>query len=546
MKNYAFLIFATFASMICMGQSSTFQKIFSTDLYTVDGTASYHDYDTATPSPSQIICFSSQIGTPGKFDIALLKIDSSGAVLANNILTKDPAYHDWVKAFIKLDGSYYMTGSSRAFDTSASHYESSYLIKFDENLNLRSQTNYVFPDREIFAQSVAATSDHKILISGLTVHNSNWSFFLMKTDTMGNLIWFKQYAQPIDAAVVSELSNGDIMVAGSYAYGFQFIQPVACRFDSHGNLIWARIYIFATGTFDNQNSTLEFIHDFGNGNIILAGRTDFSGVGAIGFMDSYVLKITDLGNVVWAKTYGGFQNDWPYDYTITPNDNLIISGSTSSFFNFSNYGFALSVDSSGSVINTTAFGDTIMQEQITLTGFRQLNTTRNMVFGMKDNSGLYNLYVSDFSQNSTAHCPLYPVSFQVADASTYPQWNFTFAADSSISPYGNDNSFLNYSGINDSILCADITSVDENSFNRSEVVTILTNPVTDHLKIHLHNNESQDVVANIFNLIGEIILNVKMEKGINTIDVSALHNGIYLFNWHAGENSGSKNLFIIR
>ena len=525
-------------------QSASFQKVISSDVYTVYGTAPFHEYAIATPSSEHIICFSASIGTPGKFDIAMLKTDSSGAVIANNIFTQDPSYHDWVRGFTRIGNSYYMTGSSRAFDTSSFHNESAYMVKFDNNLNLLSQNNYLLPNSEIFAQSITPTADNKILITGTTVQNSNWSFFLLKTDTTGNLIWFKQYAQPINAAVVRELSNGDIMVAGSYPYAFQFIQPVACWFDSYGNLIWARNYNFSTGTFDYQNSTLEFIHDFGNGNIILAGRTDYSGAGALGFMDSYVLKITNSGSVVWAKTYGGFQNDWPYGYTVTPNDELVISGSTSSFFNNSNFGFVQAIDSSGALIYGDAFGDTTTNEQITLTGLRQLSATRSLVIGIKYIANLFNLYISDFTNSNSGQCPVNPVVFQSADATSYPTLNFTFVADSSITVYGNDVSFHSYSGLIDSVICEGITSVSES--NSQYPVTVFPNPTNDLLQVQFPDNLCEKINVSFYNLVGEKISDLSLDKGINKLEVSAMAPGVYILSWKTGEISGCKKITIIR
>jgi hypothetical protein len=334
------------------------------------------------------------------------------------------------------------------------------------------------------------------------------------------------------------------MIAGSYPYAFQFIQPVACRFDSYGNLIWAKNYNFSTGTFDNQNSVLEFIHDFGNGNIILAGRTDYSGVGSIGFMDSYVLKITDSGSLVWAKTYGGYQNDWPSGYSVKPNNELIICGSTNSFFNNSNFGFVQAIDSSGVLISGDAFGDTTTNELLTLTGFRQLSATRNLVFGTKYIDNLFNFYFSDFNNANSGQCPVHPVLFQSADAATYPTLNFTFVADSSITVYGNDVSFHTYSGIIDSVICAGATSTGENELQDN--VKVFPNPANDLLHLQFPDNPGEKIHSSFYSLFGEKISDSYLSNSINELDVSAMAPGIYILSWKTGEISGFKKITIIR
>ncbi|HKR03900.1 MAG TPA: T9SS type A sorting domain-containing protein [Bacteroidia bacterium] len=520
-------IYILCAAHISGAQSSSFQKRFISDLYTVHGTASFHEPGALPVSGEQVICFSAQIGTPGKFDIVLLKIDSAGSILNSKILTKDPGFHDWTREFIRLGSNYYMTGSSRAFDTSTFHYESSYLLKFDANLDVLSQTNYFLPDRELFAQALTATSDGKILMTGVTSYNSNWQFFLLKTDTTGNVTWFKQYPLGIDANVVREVSNGDIMIAGSMAYSFQFIQPMAFRFDSNGNLLWAKNYIYATGAFDYQNSNLEFVHDFGNGNILLAGRTDYSGIAALGFMDSYVLMVNNAGDVTWSKTFGAFQSDWAYDYSISSNNELVICGSTGSFFNYSNYGFVQVMDTSGALVSSYAFGDTTIQEQITLTGFRQLSAGNSMVIGYKTHANLFNLYVSDFSATGSGTCPVYPVSFQSADASSYPVQSFVAVADSSLTPYTNNDSFNFYSGINDTVLCAGITSVDENPFSAGEL-TVFPNPATDHISIAFSHLPKSICTVKLSDVTGRVMKQTTFAEKQFMLDVSAYTCGIYI------------------
>lgn len=503
-------------------QFSSFQKLVVSDVSSVYGTAPFHKPGPISPSPEQVVCFSAQIATPGKFDIAILKIDSSGFITANKILTKNPGFHDWARGLTKLGANYYMTGSSRAFDTSSFYYESTYLVKFDAGLNVLSQTNYFLPDREIFGSAITATADNNILITGTTIYNSNRAAFLLKADTSGNIIWFRQYPATVDITYVRELSNGDIMVCGSLAYAFQFIQPIAMHFNSTGGLLSATNFIFATGPFDYQNSTLEFIHDFGNGNVLLAGRTDYSGF-SIGFMDSYAIMMNVLtGNITWAKVFGAFQNDWPSGYSVNLDNNLVICGSTGSFFNYSNYGFAQVIDTSGTLLSSYAFGDTAVQEQLTLTGFRQMNAAKNLIIGFKSNLGSFNFYRSDFSSAPIGGCPVYPVSFSTVNVA-YPPSIFGVSIDNTLTPYTNNDNFNTYTGVNEMLLCSMVTSANDFTAGKNDV-TIFPNPADRQLEIHL---KSRFTSVDFFNVTGEQISNHSLKQGINSIDVSDLESGIY-------------------
>lgn len=531
--KYFLLTYLLLASSISRAQTSSIQKVSGCNVYDVNGIVPFHQTGITTPSSNQIICFSAQVTDPGKHDIVIMKIDSAGNNLNHKVLTKDPNFHDWTQAFIELGNNYYMTGSSRGFDTSSFSYESSYLLKFDDNLNIISQTNYFLSGRELFAKSITATSDNNILITGSMVFSSNWSFFLLKTDTLGSVIWFKQYGYPqgMDASVVRELANGDIMIAGSFPYGFQFIMPAALRFTGTGNLIWAKIYIYDTNAFANQNSVLKFIHDFGNNRILLAGQTDYSGIASHGFMDSYALMIDNNGSIVWSKTFGEFQSDWSYNYTLSSANQLVITGSTSSFYNFSNFGFVQYIDTTGTLLSSYAFGDTTVQEQITLSGFRELSTNENMLLGFKRIINDFNFYLTNFSTSASGTCPVNPVTFQTLDASSYPVFSYTVPLDSSLTPYTNTDTFTTYQGISDSILCSTIpNSIIENSVSEQSLL-VFPNPASDF--IYLPASDKKIIQVEFYNITGEKIKSQKINPADEIIYVNKLSAGIYFIKFIA-------------
>ena len=126
LKITAVILFVFCVNKILFAQYSSIQKVITSDLSTVYGTAPFHQPGSAAPSAEQVVCFSTMMATPGKFDIAVLKIDSAGAITGNKILTKNPNFHDWARSQVKLGDYYYLTGSSRAFDTSSFSYESAY------------------------------------------------------------------------------------------------------------------------------------------------------------------------------------------------------------------------------------------------------------------------------------------------------------------------------------------------------------------------------------------------------------------------------------
>ncbi len=483
-------------------QNGTFQKIYLADINSIDGTATFNPSNTL-PLASPVYCFSAQVATPGKYDIVLLRLDSAGNTMAHRMLTGNPMFHDWATGFTDLDGRYYLTGSSRAFDTSAASNESSYVLAFDNALSVLKHTNYFLPGREMFAKAVASTAAGDLLVTGVVSFNASWSFFLMKTDTAGNVLWFKQYALGVNAVAVHESPSGDILVAGSYADGFQRIQPVAFRFDASGNPKWGMNYIYATGPFDYQNSVLEYIHDFGNGSTLLAGRTDFSGAASLGGMDAYALLVDDAGTIKWAKTFGEFQADWPYGFILSPNGHLVISGGTGSFFNFSNFGFVQRIDTTGTILASLAFGDTTKQQQIALSDHRTTGFGRNQVAGHTVSAGIFNFFVADYLASPGGGCAVNPVVFQSKDASGYPAQPFAAGVDTSVVPYINHVPFSSYTGFGDSVLCSSPTGVGEIDGEMpffffagpaaGESITVYASATVDELA--LYDSQGRQVIA---------------------------------------------------
>jgi hypothetical protein len=522
MKITAALLACLVAALSCFSQSAIRQKLFMADVFDLTATVPFHEPGGPPTDPVPLVSFSAQVGTPGKYDVALVRIDSTGTALNTRLLYKNPSFHDWVTGCIRLNGFYWATGSSRAFDTSAFSHESSFLLKLDDSLNLLAQTNFFLPGRELFAGAITGEPGGGLILSGSVQYNTAWSFFLMKTDTAGSVQWFRQYAQPVDVAAVRVLANGDILVSGSAAYGFQFIQPVAMRFDASGNLLWAKNYLFATGPFDNQNSVLSFIHEFGNGRLWLAGRTDYSGAASLGWMDAHVLMADPNGDVIWSRTYGGSQPDWPYGFDFSPAGHLVVSGSTGSLFNFSNFGFLQFIDTAGTLVASLAFGDTSAQEQIVLSGFRPLNSTGALATGLKLHNGLFALYVSDYTAGTSGSCPVHSVAFQWFDASSYPVQAFFFSADSSLAPTTNNDTFNSYSGLADTILCNSPTAVQEPAVPTEPFVQFPNPVATDRFTVTGSGRPSEII---LYSATGRVVGHWAQPSG--PVRLRAPANGVY-------------------
>jgi len=126
----------------------------------------------------------------------------------------------------------------------------------------------------------------------------------------------------------------------------------AVRTDHLGNVIWAKAYggVFSEGTNGWGGMEIETISD---GGFALVGHTQSFGAGG---KDVFLVRMDSNGNTIWAKTYGGVLDDWGSGVQETMDGGLIISGRTASFGVGSTDAYLIRTDSSGDTLWTKTYG----------------------------------------------------------------------------------------------------------------------------------------------------------------------------------------------
>ncbi len=257
----------------------------------------------------------------GLSDIFLMKTDASGNVQWAKTYG-GTNYEDAYSVQQTLDGGYIVAGWTFSFGASIYIL----LIKTDENGNIQWAKTYGGTGDD-YASSVQRTSDGGYIVAGTT--NSfgagNWDIFLIKTDENGNIIWAKTYrGTDYDfASSVQQTSDGGYILAGyTNSFGAGSDDIFLIKTDANGNVQWAKTY---GGTNDDRAYPVQQTSDDG---YILAGYTRSFGAG---FDDIFLVKTDANGNIIWAKTYGGTDQDWAYSVQQTSDGGYIVAGSTWSF-----------------------------------------------------------------------------------------------------------------------------------------------------------------------------------------------------------------------
>ncbi|MDK2914937.1 MAG: hypothetical protein PWQ79_1852 [Thermococcaceae archaeon] len=163
-------------------------------------------------------------------------------------------------------------------------------------------------------------------------------------------LWARSYGgssyDRANAAVVAP--NGDVIVAGfTWSFGAGFLDAWVLRLDENGNVKWSK-------TYGGSGFDVAFAVAIApNGDIIVAGETDSFGAGG---GDVWVLRLDENGNIKWQKTYGGSDEDYAFAVSTAPNGDIILAGMSDSFGTGNGDFWVLRIDSEGNVKWSKTYG----------------------------------------------------------------------------------------------------------------------------------------------------------------------------------------------
>jgi len=209
----------------------------------------------------------------------------------------------------------------------------------------------MYPD---YAFSVQQTSDGGYIVAGETNSFTMGSLdiFLIKTDANGNIQWAKAYGGTgyDNARSVQQTSDGGYIVAGKTgSFGAGRYDIFLIKTDANGNVQWAKTY---GGTDDEEAYSVQQTSD---GGYIVAGWTRSFGAG---YDDAFLIKTDANGNIIWAKTYGGTNLDSASSVQQTSDGGYIVVGSTASFGAGNSDIFLIKTDANGNIIWAKTYGGT--------------------------------------------------------------------------------------------------------------------------------------------------------------------------------------------
>lgn len=323
--------------------------------------------------------------TNAENDYWLLKIDKAGTVLWSK--TYGGSGEDIGQKVIETsDGGFAIAGYSQSSDGDASAnqgFHDNWLLKLDNEGNIIWEKSYGYAGHD-HAYSLIQTNDGGYFMTGFldvtasggegNSRNSTsfrrhgiGEFWCHKLDASGNVQWRRYFGganndrsydvvQANDGGYVvtgfSESNDFDITNNhGSYDYW-------VIKLDSEGNLLWEKS--FGGSEVDQSRAIIKT----SDNSYIIAGNsfsTDGDITSNLGSSDFWLIKINDLGNLIWSKNYGG--SDFDYATSIRKSSNgYVVAGysqSTNNHLN-SNHGnndfWVMKIDHHGSLLWQKNFG----------------------------------------------------------------------------------------------------------------------------------------------------------------------------------------------
>ena len=450
----------------------------------------------------------------GMDDYWIVKVDSSGLIEWENTIGGTNIDKCFAVAQTS-DGGYIVGGWSNSGisgdKTEPSNGLIDYWIVKLNSTGLIEWQKSIGGDRDDIFQSMVSTSDGGFLLGGYSDSSISedksensigcLDYWVVKLDSLGNIEWDNTIGgDSCDnlAKVLQTLDGGYILIGDSLSGVFgDKTDP------SNGNVDYWVVKLDSDGNIEWQNSVggsyidnAKDIIQTSDGGYLLGGasRSDTSGdktEDSIGYYDIWVVKIDNLGNIVWDNTIGGNSNDSVNSLIETSENNFVIGGWTTSTIsgdvteslNGSEDAWILKLDSSGLIIGQDFLGGDGAE------GINEIIKKSNGELLIAANSN------SDISGDKTE----------------------------------NSNGGLDYWIVN---LNSDTLSTTENI--DIDTLSVFPNPVESFL--NFRNLNSNEVIVQIFSVTGQKIEIISIISN-NKIDLSNLTTGVYYLQISTPEGS---------
>lgn len=281
-------------------------------------------------------------------NLTLLKTDVNGTIVWKKTYDEGGNETEGFSLQKTADNNYIIGGMTKSmtmvsgtFFTMRSEDQSVYLLKIDEKGNKlwSRRFNYGGENVSSTATSVVVMRDGSYLVAGNVAKQGKTdkkiekpaqqvntsdvrNVLLLKVKANGTLAWAREIeANKITMGFsVIETKSGGMLVAGNTLAAIGGMETFLMLLDSKGNLQWSKTY--GAAKFESVADVVEMP----DGGFAVSAMTHSFGNN---ISDVLLFKTDAAGNLQWAKTYGGNNEEYPAKLVLH-NNSLIMVGSTAS------------------------------------------------------------------------------------------------------------------------------------------------------------------------------------------------------------------------
>lgn len=247
------------------------------------------------------------------------------------------------------DGGYILAGYSNSKDgdlTTNKGDNDYWVVKINSLGVIEWQKTYGGSGADL-AYSVIQTSDGGYMVGGFSNSNNgdvtgshgNNDYWLLKLNSTGTIVWQKTYGGSDDDvfSTIKQTKDGGYIVVGYSKSRDGDVTGNHGNYDSwvlklsnQGNIEWQKSY----GGYDTE--TAFWIEQTSDGGYIFTGYSNSNSgdvTGNHGDFDFWVVKVNYAGTIEWQKSLGGSGSDASYNIQQTKEGGYIVAGTSNSINN---------------------------------------------------------------------------------------------------------------------------------------------------------------------------------------------------------------------
>jgi hypothetical protein len=440
------------------------------------------------------------------------------------------------------------------------------IVKYDNSGNVVWKKNFGGKDKDYFT-SVTAVSDGIVAVGhsntssfdngdwvGVTKKGGTCDATIVKFDNSGNVVWKKNFggASPEYFKSVTAVSDGIVVVGfsaeGSFGTGDWTgvagrggEDAIMVKYDNNGNVVWKK-------NFGNCNDDCYLSVTAVSDGVVAVGASygvlyspfdngDWIGVTGKGSFDAIVVKYNNSGNVVWKKNFGGKHGDRYLSVTAV-SDGIIATGySAEGSFNDGDWigvtgrggedAIMVKYDNGGNVVWKKNFGGKNSDS------FTSVTTTSNGIVAVGNSNGFHSGdWINTWGYGD------YDATIVKYDNSGNVVWSrcyggagkdyfesVTAVSDNIVAAGYSNSTSLSGNGGSDAIIVKYQPNVGIIEQDNYQSLRVYPNPTSGELRIENGEWRIGDYI--VYNVMGQTVLQGRLQEEITIINVEPLRNGTY-------------------